>query len=324
MKPVLLLLSLFFASAGVAAEKSDPAAAFPSKPIRWLVGFAPGASNDVIARVVATRLTELWGRQVIIDNRPGAGGMIAGELVAHGAPDGYTLLLATGGPNIGNVLLSKKPPYRVEDFAYIAIVAETPMVILVNPSFPANTPREFLDYLKANPGKINWASAGVNSTPHVSMAIFTSATGVKLVHVPYKGGAIAMTDIVSGQVAGMHTSVATAEGAIRAKRVRVIAVAGPKRVAALPEVPTLAESGIENADAPNFYGMAAPAHTPRTIVRKLNAGVNDALAQPEVRKRLADLSMDIVGGSPEDATRYVMGQAERVRGLIKAGVLTPE
>jgi tripartite-type tricarboxylate transporter receptor subunit TctC len=321
---VCLLLGLLFATLSTAAERADPAAAFPSKPIRWLVGFAPGASNDVIARVVATRLTELWGRQVIIDNRPGAGGMIAGELVAHGSPDGYTLLLATGGPNIGNVLLSKKPPYRIEDFAYISIVAETPMVVLVTPSFPANTPREFLDYLKANPGKVNWASAGVNSTPHVSMAIFTSATGVKLVHVPYKGGALAMIDIVSGQVAGMHTSVATAEGAIRSKRVRVIAVAGPKRVATLPDVPTLAESGIENADAPNFYGMAAPARTPRAIVQKLNAGVNDALAQPEVRRRLADLSMDIVGGSPEDATRYVMEQAERVRGLIKAGALTPE
>jgi tripartite-type tricarboxylate transporter receptor subunit TctC len=323
-KLACLVTALLCSTLAHAAETSDSADAFPSKPIRWLVGFAPGASNDVIARIVATRLTELWGRQVLIDNRPGAGGMIAGETVARGTADGYTLLLATGGPNIGNVLLSKRPPYRVEDFAYVSIVAETPMVILVTPSFPANTPREFLDYLKANPGKVNWASAGVNSTPHVSMAIFTSATGVKLVHVPYKGGALAMTDIVSGQVAGMHTSVATAEGAIRSKRVRVIAVAGPKRISALPDVPTLVESGIENADAPNFYGMAAPARTPRAIVQKLNAGVNDALAQPEVRRRLADLSMDVVGGSPQDATKYVMDQAARVRGLIKAGALTPE
>ncbi len=324
MKLAWLVMSLFYATIGIAAEKSDPASVFPSKPIRWLVGFAPGASNDVIARIVAARLTEIWGRQIVIDNRPGAGGMIAGEMVARAAPDGYTVLLATGGPNIGNPLLTKKPAYRVEDFAYVAIAAATPMVLIVTPSFPANTPREFVDYIKANPGKVNWASAGVNSTPHVSMAIFTSATGVKLTHVPYKGAALALIDIVSGQVAGMHTSVASAEAQILSKRVRVIAVAGPKRLPSIPEVPTLAEAGISNAEAPNFYGMAAPARTPRAIVQKLNAGVNDALAQPETRKRLGDLGMDVVGGSPEDATKYVMTQVERVRGLIKAGALTPE
>jgi tripartite-type tricarboxylate transporter receptor subunit TctC len=324
MKTALLVLSLCCATAGIAAEKSDPAPGFPSKPIRWIVGFAPGASNDLIARIVATRLTELWGRQIVIDNRPGAGGMIGGEMVARATPDGYTVLLATGGPNIGNTLLSKKPPYRVEDFAYVAIAAATPMVLIVTPSFPAKTPGEFVDYVKANPGKVNWATSGVNSTPHVSMGIFTSATGVKFTHVPYKGGALALIDIVSGQVAGMHTSVATAEAQIRSGRVRVIAVAGPKRLPLIPDVPTLAEAGIDNAEAPNFYGMAAPARTPHAIVRKLNAGVNDALAQPEARRRLGDLGMDIVGGSPEDATKFVMDQAARVRGLIRDGVLTPE
>jgi|SRR5688572_7416355 tripartite-type tricarboxylate transporter receptor subunit TctC len=324
MKAAWLALSLYCATAGMAAAQPDPASGFPSKPIRWIVGFTPGASNDVIARTVAARLTEIWGKQIIIDNRPGAGGMIGGEMVARAAPDGYTVLLATGGPNIGNPLLSKKPPYQVEDFAYVAIAAATPMVVIVTPSFPANTPREFVDYLKAHPGKVNWASAGVNSTPHVSMAIFTAATGVKLTHVPYKGGAPALIDIVSGQVAGMHTSVATAEAQIRSGRVRVIAVAGSKRLPSIPDVPTLAEAGISNAEAPNFYGMAAPARTPAAIVKKLNAGVNEALAQPEVRRRLGDLGMEIVGGSPEDATKYVMTQAARVRGLIKAGVLTPE
>ena len=221
-------------------------------------------------------------------------------------------------------MLFRSPPYRVEDFTYVAIAADNPMVIIVTPSFPAKNPGEFVDYLKANPGKVNWATAGVNSTPHVSMAIFTAATGVKLTHVPYKGGALALIDIVSGQVAGMHTSVATAEAQIRSNRVRVIAVAGPKRLPLIPDVPTLAEAGIKNAEAPNFYGMAAPARTPRAIVQKLNAGVNDALAQPEVRKRLGDLGMNIVGGSPEAATKYVMAQAARVRGLISAGILTPE
>ncbi|HKA43583.1 MAG TPA: tripartite tricarboxylate transporter substrate binding protein [Burkholderiales bacterium] len=324
MKAAWLALVLCCASPAIAAVNSDPAPGFPSKPIRWIVGFTPGASNDVVARTVAQRLTEIWGQQIIIDNRPGAGGMIGGEMVARGAPDGYTVLLATGGPNIGNPLLMKKPPYKVEDFAYVAIAADNPLILVVTPSFPAKTPREFVDYLKANPGKVNWATSGINSTPHVSMAIFTHATGVKLTQVPYKGAAAALIDIVSGQVSGMHSSVASAESQIRSGRVRVIAVAGPKRLPAIPDVPTLAEAGISNAEAPNFYGMAAPAHTPRAIVQKLNAGVNDALAQPEVRRRLGDLGMDIVGGSAEDATKYVMTQAARVRGLIRAGVLTPE
>jgi tripartite-type tricarboxylate transporter receptor subunit TctC len=324
MKAAWLIVSLYCAITDMAAAQSDPAPGFPSKPIRWIVGFTPGASNDVVARTVAARLTEIWGKQIIIDNRPGAGGLIGGEMVARAAPDGYTVLLATGGPNIGNTLLLKKPLYRVEDFAYVAIAADNPLILIVTPSFPAATPREFVDYLKANPGKVNWATSGVNSTPHVSMAIFTSATGVKMTQVPYKGAALALIDIVSGQVAGMHSSVASAEAQIRSGRVRVIAVAGPKRLSAIPDVPTLAEAGIANAEAPNFYGMAAPAGTPPAIVQKLNAGVNDALAQPDVRRRLGDLGMDIVGGSPEDATKYVMTQVARVRGLIKAGVLTPE
>ena len=324
MKVAWLGLLLYCTTVGGAGAQSDPAPGFPSKPIRWIVGFAPGASNDVIARIVAHRMTEIWGKQVIIDNRPGAGGLIGGEIVARAAPDGYTVLLATGGPNIGNTLLMKKPLYRVEDFAYVSIVAASSMVILVTPSFPAATPREFVDYVKANPGKVNWASSGVNSTPHVSMAIFASATGVKFTHVPYKGSQPALVDIVSGQVAGILTSVASAEAQILSKRVRAIGVAGPKRLPLLPDVPTLAEAGIANAEAPNFYGMAAPASTPRAIVMKLNAGVNDALAQPETRKRLGDLGMEVVGGSPEDATKFVMDQVARVRGLIKTGMLTPE
>jgi tripartite-type tricarboxylate transporter receptor subunit TctC len=323
MKAIWLALSLCCAGTCVAAEKSGSADSFPSKPIRWVVPFTAGASTDLIARTIGQRLSETWGRQIIVDNRGGAGGAIGAEIVARAAPDGYTVLLATAGPNLGNTLLVKKPAYRVEDFAYVAIAADNPMVLVVNPSIPAKTPGEFVDYVKAHPG-LNWSSAGVNSTPHIALAMFTAATGVKLTHVPYKGGALAMIDVVSGQVAGILTSVATAETQIRSGRVRVIGVAGPKRQPAIPDVPTFAEAGINNADCPNFYGMAAPAHTPAAIVRKLNAGVNDALAQPEVRKRLLDLGMDIVGGSPEDATKYVKTQVERVRGLIKAGVLTPQ
>ena len=213
------------------------------------------------------------------------------------------MLLATAGPNIGNTLLVKKPAYRVEDFAYVAIAADNPMVLIVNPSIPAKTPGEFVDYVKARPGKVNWASAGVNSTPHISMAIFEAATGVKLAHVPYKGGAPAMIDVVSGQVAGILTSVATAETQIRTGRVRVIGVAGRNASRRFPTCRRSRKSA-SRMRIPNFYGMAAPARTPPAIVRKLNAGVNDALAQPDVPTVSPISGMDIVGGSPEDATKY--------------------
>src|SRR5688572_29212590 len=160
MKAMWLALWLCCASACIAAEKSESVDSFPSKPIRWVVPFTPGASTDLIARMIGQRLTEIWGKQIIVDNRPGAGGGIGGEIVARAAPDGYTVLLSTSGPNIGNTLLAKKPPYRVQDFAHVAIAADNPMVLVVHPSFPAKTPREFVDYVKANPGKVNWASAG--------------------------------------------------------------------------------------------------------------------------------------------------------------------
>ena len=329
MKPKLWALVLAVFSGTVAPELSaqtaqDGAAGYPSKPVRWVVGFAPGASNDVIARTIGARLAEAYGQQFIVDNRPGAAGMIGGEIVARSVPDGYTLLLATGGPNTISPQLTRKPAYRVEDFEYVSVVAYTPLMIVVTPSFAAKTPRELVEHMKANPGKTNWGSAGVNSSPHVGLATFEYATGTRATHVPYKGAAVALIDVASGQIDAMITSVASAEAAIRSNRVRVIAVAGPKRVPALPDVPTLAESGVKDGDSLVWFGMAAPLSTPQAVVRKLNAGVTHALAIPEVQRCLTDLGMEIVGGSPEAAAKFVREEAARIRGLLQAGVLKQE
>ena len=329
MKPKLWALVLAVFSGTVAPELSaqtaqDGAAGYPSKPVRWVVGFAPGASNDVIARTIGARLAEAYGQQFIVDNRPGAAGMIGGEIVARSVPDGYTLLLATGGPNTISPQLTRKPAYRVEDFEYVSVVAYTPLMIVVTPSFAAKTPRELVEHMKANPGKTNWGSAGVNSSPHVGLATFEYATGTRATHVPYKGAAVALIDVASGQIDAMITSVASAEAAIRSNRVRVIAVAGPKRVPALPDVPTLAESGVKDGDSLVWFGMAAPLRTPQAVVRKLNAGVTHALAIPEVQRCLTDLGMEIVGGSPEAAAKFVREEAARIRGLLQAGVLKQE
>ena len=306
------------------AQGAGGAANYPLKPVRWVVGFTAGASNDVIARTVGARLSEAWGQQFIIDNRPGATGMIAGEIVARAVPDGYTLLLATGGPNTIAPLLSRKSAYRVEDFDYVSVVAYTPLIIVVTPALAAKTPRELVEYLKAAPGKSTWGSAGINSSPHVGLASFTHATGTRVTHVPYKGAAAAMIDVASGQIDGMITTAASVEAAVRSNRLRVIAVAGPKRVPVIPDVPTLAESGIKDGESLVWFGMAAPARTPRDVIRKLNAGVANALAIPEVQRRLTDLGMEIVGGPPEAATKFVRDEVGRIRGLVKAGVFVQE
>ena len=210
MKPKLWALVLAVFPGTVAPELSaqsapDGAAGYPSKPVRWVVGFAPGASNDVIARTIGARLAEAYGQQFIVDNRPGAAGMIAGEIVARSVPDGYTLLLATGGPNTIAPQLTRKPAYRVEDFEYVSVVAYTPLMIVVTPSFAPKTARELVEHMKANPGKTNWGSAGVNSSPHVGLATFEYATGTRATHVPYKGAAVALIDVASGQIDAMIT-----------------------------------------------------------------------------------------------------------------------
>lgn len=329
MKPMPLALLLAVVSGTVAPALSaqsanDEAATYPSKPVRWVVGFTPGASNDVIARTIGVRLSEAWGQQFIIDNRPGASGMIGGEIVARAVADGYTLFLATGGPNTISPQLTRKPAYRVEDFEYVSVVAYTSLIIVVTPSFAPKTSRELVAHMKANPGKTNWGSAGVNSSPHVGLATFEYATGTRATHVPYKGAAAALIDVVSGQIDAMHTSAASAEAAIRSNRVRVIAVAGPKRVPLVPEVPTLTESGIKDGDSLVWFGMAVPLKTPQAIVRKLNAGVSSALAIPEVQRRLTDLGMEIIGGSSEAAAKFVREEAGRIRSLLQAGVLKQE
>jgi tripartite-type tricarboxylate transporter receptor subunit TctC len=200
----------------------------------------------------------------------------------------------------------------------------TPLLIVVTPSFVAKTPRELVDYMKANPGKMKWGSAGVGSSPHVGLATLEYVTGTRATHVPYKGAAAALIDVSSGQIDGMATSAASSESLIRSGRVRVLAVAGPKRVPLVTDVPTLAESGIQDGDSLVWFGMAAPLNTPQAIVRKLNATVSNVLAIADVQRRLTDLGMEIVGGPPEAAAKFVRGEAGRIRGLVKAGVLVQE
>jgi len=321
-----IAIALWCALAGQAAAQSAKGATtdYPNKPVRWVVPFTPGASNDIIARLIGAKLGDAWGQQFIIDNRPGAGGLIGGDTVAKAAPDGYTLLLSNPGPNVNSPLLSKKSPYKVEDFAPVIFFGYAPLLILANPSFPPKNPKELLEYLKANPDKVNWGSSGIGSSLHIGLALFQAATGVKVTHVPYKGSGTALTDLVGGQIQLMHTTTVSAEAQIKSGRVRVIGVCAAKRVALLPEVPTLAESGIKDAEAIVWFGMAAPAKTPRAIVDKLNAESNRILALPDVKRRLDELGLEVQGGTPEQFAAFVKKEAERISKLIKVGALKPE
>ena len=304
--------------------KPDPASGYPSKPVRWVVPFTPGASNDIIGRLVAGKLTQSLGQQFVIDNRGGAGGLVGAETVARAQPDGYTLVLTNPGPNVNSVLLAKNPPYRIDDFSHIIFIGYAPLILFSHPGFPPRNPKEMVDYVKANPGKVSWGSSGIGSSLHIALALFQAATQVQLVHVPYKGSAPALTDVVGGQIQGLYSTTVTAEAQLKSQRVKAIGIASAKRSPLLPEVPTLAESGIKDAEALVWFGMSAPAKTPRPIIDKLNHEVNRVLGLPDVKARLDQLGLEVQGGTPEAFDAFIRSEVAKINKLIKAGALKPE
>ena len=311
-------------SSAAGAAQTDAAAGYPSRPVRWVVPFTPGASNDIISRLVGQKLTEAWGQQFVIDNRPGAGGSLGAYTVAKGLPDGYTLLLANPGPSVNTPLLLRKPLYRVDEFTNIVSIGYAPLIILATPKFPAGNPKELLAYARSNPGKVSWGSSGNGSSLHIGLALFQAATGADVVHIPYKGAAPALVDLMSGQINVMHTTTVTADVHIKSGRVKVLGIASAKRSPLLPDTPTLAESGIKDAEAIVWFGMSGPPKLPRASVDKLNAQVNKTLAMPDVRQRLDQLGLEVQGGTPEAFEGFVKQEAAKVTRLVKAGLLKVE
>jgi tripartite-type tricarboxylate transporter receptor subunit TctC len=302
----------------------DPAANYPSRPVRWIIPFTPGASNDLVGRLVASKLTESLGQQFIIDNRPGAGGIVGAETVAHANPDGYTLILTNPGPNVNNILLRRNPPYKMSDFTPIVWIGYTPFYVMASLSFPPKTAKDIVTYAKANPGKVSWASSGIGSGPHIALAVFALSTGIKVTHVPYKGTAQPLLDMLAGQIQLLSTTTLSAEAQIKANRIRVVAVQAKKRTAVMPQIPTLDEQGIRNAEAIVWFGMSAPAKTPRPVLDKLNREVNRALQLPDVKQRLDQLGLEVEGGSAEKFDTFIKSQAARLNDLIKAGAVQVE
>jgi len=292
------------------------AEAYPSRPVRLIVGVVAGGANSTVARLVAQSLSERLGQQVVVENRPGAGGNVAAEAVAHAAPDGYTLLFVSSANAIG-ASLNEKPGYDfVRDIAPIASLVQGPLIMVVNPSFPATTVPEFIAYAKAHPGEINMASAGVGNTTHLVGELFMMLTDTRLTHVPYRGGAPAVTDLLAGQVQVYFDGISGSLEHVRTGRLRGLAVTGATRAAVLPEVPSLGEL-VPGYDATGWYGVGAPRGIPVEIVDRLNTETNAGLADPRLTARLADLGYATFASSPAEFGQFITRETEKWAKVVR-------
>lgn len=314
-KKLLFLASLLTLGASPFAQAQT--AEFPIRPIRIVVPFAAGGATDVIARVVGQKVSELLGQPVVIDNKAGASGNIGALLVARAAPDGYTILMATSSHAI-NATLFRKLDYRLTtDFVALSNLASVPLLLVVNTAVPAKTPAELVTYAKAQDGKVNFASGGAGTAAHLAGEQFNTLAGVHMMHVAYKGGAPAQTDLIGGQVQVMFANLPEALAQVQAGRLRPLAVTGSTRRANLPSVPTFAEAGFAQMDAKSWFGLFAPAATPAPVVTKLSAAIAKAVADPAVQARLNELGADPVGNQSEAFQKFVVQEVERWGVLVR-------
>jgi tripartite-type tricarboxylate transporter receptor subunit TctC len=297
-----------------------PAAAdtYPTKPIKLVVPFPAGGATDIIARVVAQKAHEAWRQPVIVDNRPGAGGNIGADLVAKSPADGYTLLMGTVGTHAINSSLYSKMPYdHLKDFQAVTLVATVPNVLVVHPSVPAKSVKDLIALAKAKPGQLNFASTGNGTSIHLCGELFKTMASVDIVHIPYKGSAPALTDLLGGQVNLMFDNLPPSMPHIKAGKLRPLAVTTAKRASALPDVPTMAEAGVPGFEAFAWFGLFAPAGAPKEIVAKWVAEVQKALKQPEVQEKLAGQGADPVGSTSEEYTAFVKAETTKWAAVVK-------
>ena len=310
-------LQLTGAAATVFATFRDAwAQAYPSRPVHVIVATTAGATTDIIARLIGQWLSERLGQQFLNENRPGGGNNVGTEAVVRAAADGYTLLFVNAVNAINATLFEKLNYNFIADIVPVAGIIRVPLVMQVNPSVPAKTVPEFMAYARANPGKINMASAGIGSTPHVAGELFKMMTGLDMLHVPYRGGSQAITDLIGGQVQVMFEPVAGPLEHLRAGRLRPLAVTTATRSAALPEVPTVSDF-VPGYEASSWYGIGVPKGTPAEIVDKLNQEINTALVDPKMRARFADLGATVLAGSPSDFGKFIADETEKWGKVVK-------
>ncbi len=319
----LLLLLAAGAAALPAASWFAWAQIYPARPVHLIVGFSAGGPQDIVMRLIGQWLSERLGQSFIIENRPGAGGNVGAEAVAHATPDGYTLL-SVSSPNAINATLYDNLNFNfIRDIAPVASIIRVPLVMEVNPSVPVNTVPEFIAYAKANPGKISYASGGIGTPQHVSAELFKMMTGISMIHVPYRGAAPALTDLIGGQVQVMFDTTPASMAYIRAGKVRPLAVTTATRADVLPDLPTV-DDFVPGYEATSWFGVGVTADTPAEIIEKLNREINAAVADPKIKARLLDLGGTVVPGSPTDFRKLIADETEKWAKVIKFAGMKPE
>jgi tripartite-type tricarboxylate transporter receptor subunit TctC len=322
--PVALAAMLSASNAALAqraaagAEAAPQGQAYPHKPIRFVVPYSVGGATDIVSRILAQRMGDSMGQQVIVDNRPSAGAIVGMELVANATPDGYTILMSNIALGANTSLYSKLPYDAEKSFAPVSLVAQLPILLLAHPSLPVKSVAELVALSKSRPGGFNYASAGSGSANHLAMELLKSVTGLNAVHIPYKGGGPALVDLVAGQVSLLCVTIPPALQLVKSGRVVGLGVSSAKRVAALPEVPTIAESGVPGFEVYEWQGVVAPAGTPAAIIRRLNAEIVAALQIADVKERISGLGAEVVGSSPEQFAAHIKAELARWSRVLKA------
>jgi tripartite-type tricarboxylate transporter receptor subunit TctC len=300
------------------AQAGDPAAGYPSKPIRWVVPSSAGGGNDLLARLFGAKISENWGQQVVVDLRPGAAGILGSDIVAKAPPDGYTILIVATGYGLNPGLYSNLPYDTLNDFARVTLLAFAPNVLVVHPSLPVKSVKQLIALAKSRPGVLNYGSSGAGTGGHLSIELLKHMAGINMVHIPYKGAGNATAAVVSGQVDMLMTSPGAALPFIKAGRLRALAVGSATRVGALPDVPTVAEAALPGYEVNGFYGVLAPGKTPAAIVEKLNTEFQRILKLPDVRKQLEARGFDPVGYPPDKFTDYVKHELQKWPPVFRA------
>jgi tripartite-type tricarboxylate transporter receptor subunit TctC len=323
MRSLLVAIALAGAAGTVLAQ------AYPSRPVTFIVPFSPGGGTDITARTVAGKLTQIWsqggtGGTVVVDNRAGAGGVLGADAVAKAKPDGHTLLIANVGTQSINPFLYKLPYDADKAFAPVALICELPFVMMASNAFPPKTVKEVIAYAKANPGKVTYGSSGIGGSPHLTSELIQGLTGTKMTHIPYKGGAPAMIDLISGQINIMYVSVLESSNNIKAGKVKGLAVTHAKRNAALPDVPTIAEAGVPGGESGSWIALLAPAGTPQAIIERLNKDVRAVVADPEVSARLIGQGAVPQTGTPAELQALIDADAKRYGRIIREQNLKAE
>ncbi|WP_375140210.1 Bug family tripartite tricarboxylate transporter substrate binding protein [Azohydromonas aeria] len=315
-------MASMLAMAAPALAQSGP---WPSKPVTIVVPFPPGGGTDTGARILAEQLTRRWGQTVVVENKGGAAGQIGADMVAKAKPDGYTLLMGNVGTQSINPALYKKLPYDPDKaFAPITLVAELPLAMMVNPSVPAKTVKEFIAYAKSRPGQLSYSSSGAGGGPHLAAEMFKDSTGSFILHVPYRGGGPAVSDLIAGHVQLSFMTAFEASGHLKAGKLRALAVTSDKRVPALPDVPTLSEAGVPGFNSISWIGLLAPAGTPQEITDKAAADVRAVMSQDEVRRKFSDLGAIPAAGTPAAFARLIDDDRKRYAQIIQDRKVTVE